>query len=279
VLAKLRPRSAYDVMAALALFVALSTGSAYAINEWTGANIVDESLTGADVRGKAPAGTTPAVNGSLTSQDVAGQQAHASSGTPFIDGTLTQWDIKNGAVAGSDIASNAITGAKVADNALNGADVANNGLTGADIDESTLGQVPSALVGGHGRYIGGQQCNPDLALFITCAVVTLDIPAGLPRVHVIGVGSAADFIDSGDDGFYGTCRVATSRGSIPESAVAVASGGPVESPGAQGIPITVTAITSPLTAGQVAFAIECNESLYNFSLVNVGVTAVVIAPN
>ena len=31
-LAKLRPRSAYDVMAALALFIALATGSAYAAN-------------------------------------------------------------------------------------------------------------------------------------------------------------------------------------------------------------------------------------------------------
>jgi hypothetical protein len=143
-LAKLRPRSVYDVLAAIGCFVALGGTSAYAINEWTGANIVDESLTGADVQGKAAAGSTPAVNGSLTTHDIAGQQANSSSGTPFIDGTLTQWDIKNGSIATTDLAGNAVTGAKVAGSTLNGSDVSDGSLTGADIDESTLGKVPDA---------------------------------------------------------------------------------------------------------------------------------------
>jgi hypothetical protein len=48
---RIRPRLSYaNVVASLALFLALSTGTAYAVNEWTGANIVDNSLTGADIR-------------------------------------------------------------------------------------------------------------------------------------------------------------------------------------------------------------------------------------
>jgi hypothetical protein len=133
VLAKLRPRSAYDVLAALAFFIAVSTGSAYAINEWTGANIVDESLTGADVQGKAVAGTTPAVNGSLTTHDIAGQQANSASGTPFIDGTLTQWDIKNSSVTGGDLAGNTVGAADIATDAVGAPELAAAAVGGGEL--------------------------------------------------------------------------------------------------------------------------------------------------
>src|SRR5215211_2647898 len=39
-----------NIVAYLALFVALGGTSAYAANEWTGANIIDESLTTADIK-------------------------------------------------------------------------------------------------------------------------------------------------------------------------------------------------------------------------------------
>jgi hypothetical protein len=49
-LRRLRSRLAYaNVTATLALFVALGGAGAYAANEWTGANIVDSSLTGQDI--------------------------------------------------------------------------------------------------------------------------------------------------------------------------------------------------------------------------------------
>ena len=121
-LAKLRPRSAYDVMAALALLVALSTGGAYASHLVVdSSDVVDNSLTGADVRGKPGTSSTAAVNGSLTTDDIAGQQANAANGTPFVDGTLTQWDLKNGSVTGSDVLESSL--AKVPDaNKLDGLD-------------------------------------------------------------------------------------------------------------------------------------------------------------
>ena len=138
-LRKLRPRSVYDVMAAIACFGVLAGGTAYAAATVTGADVVDESLTGADVKGKQGTSTTPAVNGTLGTQDVGGQPANAQNGTPFIDGALTQWDIKNGTLGGDDMANGSLTGA----------DVANDSLTGADIQEGSLSTVPAAYDADH----------------------------------------------------------------------------------------------------------------------------------
>jgi hypothetical protein len=125
-----RPRrpSHATVVAYLALFMALGTGSAYAINEWTGANIVDESLTGADVRGKEASGLTPAVNGSLTGADISGQRAQGTA-QPYVNGSLGTWDLTDGSILGRD--------------------VQNETLTGADIQEGTLWTVPGAYEADH----------------------------------------------------------------------------------------------------------------------------------
>ena len=63
-IARLRSRLSYaNVASSLALFLALSTGTAYAANEWTGANIVDQSLTAPTSRSarsaRAGSRTTP----------------------------------------------------------------------------------------------------------------------------------------------------------------------------------------------------------------------------
>ena len=100
-----------NAVAFLALFVALGGTGAYAANEWNGSNVQDETLTGADVRGKAATSTAPAVQGTLTGEDVR-------------DTTLT-W---------RDLAPETLGSTRILDNSL----------TGADIDESRLGPVPGA---------------------------------------------------------------------------------------------------------------------------------------
>ena len=121
-LGALRARLTYaNIVATLALFVAVGGGAAYAIDEWTGANIRNETLTGADVRGTSNA--TSAVNGSLTGADISGQQANRARGVPYVNGSLTTHDI--------------------AEETVRGVDVRDNALTGADIDESTLGAIGS----------------------------------------------------------------------------------------------------------------------------------------
>jgi hypothetical protein len=48
---RMRPRLSYaNIASTLAVFLAVSTGTVYAANEWTGANIVNDSLTGLDIR-------------------------------------------------------------------------------------------------------------------------------------------------------------------------------------------------------------------------------------
>jgi hypothetical protein len=133
-LATLRPRSVYDVLAAIGCFVALSTGGAYASHLVVdSSDVLDDSLTGTDVKGKPRTSTTPAVNGSLTTDDIAGQQANAATGTPFIDGTLTQWDIKNGSVTGADLASNTVGAADIATDGVGAAEIAADAVGGAEL--------------------------------------------------------------------------------------------------------------------------------------------------
>jgi hypothetical protein len=108
------------VVAYLALFVALSTGGAYAANTIGSSDVIDESLI---------------------SQD-------------FKNGEVRGPDIANGAVTRDKIGGSAVTTAKVSDGSLGAQDlgpdsvgaseVVNDSLAGTDVDESTLGLVPNA---------------------------------------------------------------------------------------------------------------------------------------
>jgi hypothetical protein len=103
-LERLRPKLTFaNVASATALFLALSTGGVYAANEFTGANIKNETLTGLDVKGRAGTATKKAVNGTLTTNDIAGQAANAGNGTPFKPGTITQWDVKDFSLSNQDV--------------------------------------------------------------------------------------------------------------------------------------------------------------------------------
>src|SRR4051812_5537442 len=121
---RIRGRLTYaNVMATLAMFVALG-GSAYAVNNFTGADIQDESLTGADIKGVNGTQTAKGTNGSITGADISGQPAIAAVGQTAVDGSINTYDIKDGWVRGVDLQANT--------------------LTGTQIDESTLGKVPDA---------------------------------------------------------------------------------------------------------------------------------------
>jgi hypothetical protein len=158
-LRKLRPRSIYDVMAAIACLAALAGGTAYAANEWTGANIVDGSLTGQDIFDNTVSGAD-ITNGSLTGQDVFD---NSIGGADITNGSLTGADIANESIGAADIGSQqvgpdevindsllqsdiragAVTGDEVLDNSLAGIDINNNSLTGSDINEATLAMPPT----------------------------------------------------------------------------------------------------------------------------------------
>jgi len=93
-----------NVVAYLALFVALGSGTALAAEKITSKDIAPNAVKSKHLK-----------NGQVRGADLA---ANAVSGTKVADGSLA--------------------GADVADKSLTGADVADNSLTGADVDESSL---------------------------------------------------------------------------------------------------------------------------------------------
>jgi hypothetical protein len=91
---RLRPRSAYDVMAALALFVALSTGGAYAANTVFSEDIVDGEVKTDDLAREA-----------VTQNKLALDSVGSAR---VINGSLTGADIHDNSIRAADIASDAI---------------------------------------------------------------------------------------------------------------------------------------------------------------------------
>jgi hypothetical protein len=132
-------------MATLAFFFAISGGAAYATHELiNSSDVVDNTLQGVDVRGTAGSATSAAVNGSLTGADISGQPANAAVGQPFIDGSLTGFDIANGSLGSADYGDGSIQNADIALRAINGTKVANDSLSGTNINEASLGIVPNS---------------------------------------------------------------------------------------------------------------------------------------
>jgi hypothetical protein len=110
-LARFRPRLTYaNVMSTIAVFVAVSTGGAYAANTVFSTDIVDGEVKTPDIANLA----------------VGGPQMKAQ------------------AVTTQKVKDNNLTGTDLVDNTLTGTDVLDNSLKGADIDESTIGKVPDA---------------------------------------------------------------------------------------------------------------------------------------
>ena len=138
----LRRPSHGAVVAYLALFLALTTGGAWAAaqigpddigkNAVRSRHIKDGQVRAKDVR-----------NGAVTPAKLA---ANAVTDDKVQDGSLSGADLADGAVSSTELAPDAVTKEKVLDDSL----------TGSDIDESSLGQVPDAsrLAAGSSSFIG-----------------------------------------------------------------------------------------------------------------------------
>ena len=117
-----RPRLTYaNITSTLALFIALGTGTAYAAATIGSAQVINESLTGADVK-----------NGSLTGYDVADNRI----GTADVVG-LRSADVLDNTLRGVDVLDNSLSGADIADGTIGSDDVA--GLLGDDIVDGSIG--------------------------------------------------------------------------------------------------------------------------------------------
>jgi hypothetical protein len=123
-LEKLRPRSIYDVMAAIGCLAAVAGGTAYAADTIGSSDVINESLLSEDIK-----------NGQIFAVDMHNDSVVART---VLDGSLGTGDIANSSLTGSDVATGGLTGSDVATGSLSGADVAADSLDGADISESSL---------------------------------------------------------------------------------------------------------------------------------------------
>jgi hypothetical protein len=102
----------------VALVLALG-GSAYAAITVTGENIVDGSITSADI-GPSEVKTTNLAPDGVTTDKLG---TAAVTGSKVYDESLTGSDVKNGSLTGLDVADGLLGGADLADNSVRGEDI------------------------------------------------------------------------------------------------------------------------------------------------------------
>jgi hypothetical protein len=184
--AKLRTHIRSNIIGYVALFFALSTGSAVALN---GSNtvftddIVNDQVYSADVRNDTLSG-----------------------------GGLAAADLKSGSVGTSEVAADSLGAGDLAPSSVGTSEVANDSLTGTDVSEPSLGQVPSAsnadtLDGmGSGNFLstsdGGSVYGP----------VTLGAPLTMLLNDLVISGGS--LVMSGGGGYI---KFSTISGSAPDS--------------------------------------------------------------
>jgi hypothetical protein len=225
------------------------------------------------------------VNGQVKAEDTKASQVQARVDGTCVPGESIRAIDESGAVAcepapaggpptgaaGEDLAGS-FPNPQIAPGAVNSAKVNDDSLTGADIAESTLAQVHSALIGGHGRTGAESTCNPDSVTFVPCAATPLlTIPSGARALVVARVLAVGSF----DANSVGSCRLATSLvGPIPNTTVTFVL---VDTDSAENH--TLVGVTPALPAGALSFGIECNERNAPVVYEEIAASAVVIASN
>jgi hypothetical protein len=125
-LSRLRPRSGYDIVAVIAMCAALGTGGAYAAATIGSEEVVDESLTDADIK-----------NGSLAAA--------------IADQSIGAFKLKPSAVWGSHILDGSVSGDDVAESSLEKVPAA------AEADHATTAQIADKAATVHSAPIEGYQ--------------------------------------------------------------------------------------------------------------------------
>jgi hypothetical protein len=222
----------------LALFLVLTGGVAYAANTVFSTDIVDNQVRSVDVRDDTLAG-----------------------------GGLAAADLRAGSVGTDEIANGAVRSP----------DVRNEALTGADVDESSLGQVPSARLGGIGRSVEANDCDPESGLFVACAFTQLDVPPPGARALVLGDVSART--DAGEDFGIGDCQIHVDRlgGPLPGTRRTFKIND-ADDPDVGAL----VGVTSSLSPGLTAFGVTCQDASGisgGIRYLDIGVSVVLISDN
>ena len=147
------------------------------------------------------------------------------------------------------------------------------------MNESTLAQVPSALLGGLGRsnfkFLAdtGSTCTPTTA-FGACADVTITLPA---RAHVLVLGRITGNSKSMNNSGDGRCRISsTATGPIPESTVALHSWTGLD----DWVHAPLMVVTPAIGPGEVSFYLDCRTYQPNsMRFIDADLVAVALSPS
>ncbi len=188
-------------------------------------------------------------------------------------------DIINGQVKSADLAADSVNGGKlrddstasrhVLDSSLEGEDILDESLTGADVAESTLGQVPSAALGGIGRSACRRPVRSGRGGVPLLRLQTIVLPAP-SRILVIGSVKAQP--EAGADLGTGQCRLATNNGPIATSGLNAVG----RSYNDKFVPLMAITDAGP---GPLDFGIECNELDGYLNFFDARVIAVALSSN
>lgn len=196
--------------------------------------------------------------------------ANAVSGEKIRDGEIGNTDLALDAVSGTQVVNESLGGADVTDESVTGVDV--DIVDGSDIAEDTLGEVPEARVAGRGRSAEGGTCNPETAGYVSCAAVSIELPAhGRLFVHGFGNGRT----EANTDLAFGDCALYTSAtGGYPYTVR-------VNADDTSGGEFGISIVTDPIGPGTVSVEVHCNELAPPGGILyrNVGVSAFQIGPS
>ena len=213
-------------MGALALFLVLTGGVAYAAGSVFSADIVDGEVKAVDI-GTSAVRSTDIGNNQVNSADVrddtssngglgAVDLAVSSVGSSEVEAeSLTGDDIGNdqvqsvdvrddfladGGLRTEDIAQDTLVSQDIAQDTLTGPDVSDNSLTGADVDESTLG-FPGAIKTFAGAVSPGS--NPPVGPDYEFRGPTVSVTTTAAQPRITGAASAPLAIGGGSPGLEG----------------------------------------------------------------------------
>ena len=136
---RIRTRLTYaNVVSSFALFIALTTGTVYAANEWTGVNIVDGSLTAVDLK-IGTIGTARIQDNSLQAVDLAPDSVTSSelatdsvTATEIADSSIDGGEVVDNSLGSVDLAPGSVGTSEISDGSVSGTDIANATITATD---------------------------------------------------------------------------------------------------------------------------------------------------
>lgn len=142
-----RPRLTYaNLTSTVALVLALGTGTAYAANTITSADIVDGEVKNADLAINA-VHTGKIFNGGVWPQDV---KPESLTGAQIATDAIGPFELRPNSVDSDEVSNNSLTQDDLATSSVGADEVANSSLTGADIANDSLTFFDLTGGGGNG---------------------------------------------------------------------------------------------------------------------------------